>query len=169
MKRRILQILGVAAIATIGMVSCDTDPCKDVDCGLYGECVDGDCECDLGYEGVACATESRADFIGSYLINEESCDVVNKAASIAASSTGANKIAISNFGDFACGGTPIVVIATVLGNDVTVDANQSFCSGDIVINSGSGSINASGTVVTITYSSTFGGSTGSCTTVFTPL
>ena len=65
MKRRILQILGVAAIATIGMVSCDTDACKDVDCGLNGTCVEGDCECDLGYSGVACATENRAAFVGT--------------------------------------------------------------------------------------------------------
>jgi len=57
MKRRILQILGVAAIATIGMVSCDTDACKDVDCGLYGTCLEGDCVCDAGFGGVNCATD----------------------------------------------------------------------------------------------------------------
>ncbi|MCF8464251.1 MAG: hypothetical protein K9G41_05395 [Flavobacteriales bacterium] len=168
MKSRILQILGVAAIATIGMVSCDTDACKDVDCGMYGVCVDGDCECDLGYEGVACATESRADFIGSYTANEADCNLVNFNTSMAASSTGADKIAITGFGGFECSGSPIVVIATVSGNDVTI-ASQSFCSETIVVNSGSGSINASGTIVTITYNATFQGTTGNCTTVYTPL
>jgi len=168
MKTRILQILGVAAVATIGMVSCDTDLCKDVDCGLNGTCVDGDCVCDAGYEGVNCDTESRADFIGSYLANEADCNLVDHASSIAESSTGDDKIAIIGFGGFACGGSPIQVIATVSGDDVTI-ASQTFCSGAIVINSGSGSINASGTVVTITYNVTFNGVTGNCTTVYTPV
>jgi len=169
MKTRILQILGVAAIATMGMTSCDTaDACKDVECGDYGTCLDGDCVCDAGYEGTNCATESRADFIGSYNANEADCNLVDQAASISASSTGANKIAITGFGGFACNGSPIAVIATVSGDDVTI-ASQNFCSGSIVINSGSGSINASGTVVTITYNATFNGTTGNCTTVYTPL
>lgn len=65
MKTRILQILGVAAIATIGMVSCTVDECKDVDCGDNGTCLAGVCVCDLGYTGTNCDTEERAAFIGT--------------------------------------------------------------------------------------------------------
>ena len=65
MKTRILQILGVAIVATIGMVSCTTDACKDVDCGAWGTCVEGDCVCDLGYTGTNCDAELRAAFDGT--------------------------------------------------------------------------------------------------------
>jgi hypothetical protein len=168
LKTRILQILGIAAIAIMGMTSCDTDACADVECGLNGTCLTGDCICDAGYEGVACATESRANFIGSYTANEADCNLVDQSASISASSTGADKIAITGFGGFACNGSPIAVVASVSGDDVTI-TSQIFCGGDIVINNGSGSINASGTVVTITYNATFNGTTSNCTTVYNPL
>jgi len=66
MKTRILQILGVAAIATMGMTSCDTaDACKDVECGDYGTCLDGVCVCDAGFSGTNCDVENRAAFIGT--------------------------------------------------------------------------------------------------------
>lgn len=169
MKTRIFQILGVAAVASLGLASCDTDACKDVDCGMYGECVEGDCVCDAGFEGTNCETESRADFLGSYLANESECGLVDYNATIAASGQGADKIAITGFGGFQCNGSDIVVIATVSGDDVTVESNQSYCGGDLVINSGTGSINGSGTVVTITYNYTDLVGTGSCTTVYSPL
>ncbi len=167
MKTRILQILGVAAVTTVGMVACDTDACKDVECGANGVCVEGVCVCDDGYEGTNCDTEERADFIGNYLANETACGLVNYNASIATSNTGVTKIAITGFGGWECNGTPIVVIATVNGDDLTVDANQPFCSNALTIDSGTGSINASGTTVTITYNFTNGGVPGSCTTVYT--
>lgn len=168
MKTRLFQILGVVAVATVGLSSCETDACADVECGTNGTCVDGDCVCDAGYEGVACDTESRADFIGAYLANESDCGLVDYNATIAASSTGADKIAITGFGGWECNQAGIVVIATVTGDDVTV-SSQNFCGGDIVINSGTGSINASGTVVTINYNYTLQGTPGSCTTVYTPI
>jgi hypothetical protein len=168
MKTKFFQLLSVVAIATVSFNSCTTDACKDVDCGLYGECVDGDCVCDTGYEGVNCDTEMREKFAGNYLASEAACDVTDFASSIGNSSTGVNKIAITGFGGYECSGSPIVVIATVNGMDVTVDPNQSFCSGLIVISSGSGSINASGNVVSITYTSTVdGGTATTCTTVYT--
>jgi hypothetical protein len=167
MKTKFFQLLSVVAIATISFNSCTTDACKDVDCGADGTCVDGDCVCDTGYEGVNCDTEMREKFAGSYLANEAACGVTDFASSIGNSSTGVTKIAITGFGGFACSGSSIVVIATVSGSDVTVDPNQSFCAGEVVINSGTGSINASGTVVTITYNATVGGSTSTCTTVYT--
>jgi len=65
LKTRIFQILGVAAIATIGMTSCDTDACADIECGDYGTCLDGDCVCDAGFSGADCAVMNRAAFIGT--------------------------------------------------------------------------------------------------------
>lgn len=65
MKTRILQILGVAAIATLGLASCETDACQDVTCNNAGLCVDGDCVCATGYTGTNCDDEERAAFSGT--------------------------------------------------------------------------------------------------------
>ncbi len=153
MKTRILQILGVAAVATIGMVSCTTDACKDVDCGLYGTCVEGDCVCDTGYEGVNCDTEERADFIGTYNVTE-ACTSGNYtyAITVTTSATGVTSVIITNFGDYG-----VNVNATVNGDNLTI-ASQTVGGGTF---SGTGQI--SGNILTITYNVTAGTSTDDCT------
>lgn len=153
MKTRIFQILGVVAIATIGMTSCETDACKDVDCGLNGTCVDGDCVCDAGYEGVDCDTEERAEFLGTYNVSE-SCTSGNYTYSItvSTSSSGVTSVIISNFGDY-----NVNVTGTVSGNALTI-ASQSVGGGQF---QGSGQI--SGNILTISYTVTAGTSTDSCT------
>lgn len=153
MKTRILQILGVAAIATIGMTSCEVDACKDVECGDNGTCVDGDCQCDTGYEGTDCDTEERAKFIGTYNVTE-ACTSGNYTYSIttATSASGITTIIISNFGDYG-----VNVTATVNGSNLTI-ANQTVGGGTF---SGTGQI--SGNILTITYNVTAGTSTDDCT------
>lgn len=153
MKTRLLQILGVAAIATVGMVSCETDACQDVDCGANGTCVEGDCVCDTGYEGVNCETEERAEFLASYSVSE-SCTSGNYTYNItvSTSSTGVNKIVVQNFGDYG-----VDIVGTVEGNSVTF-ASQQAGGGSF---QGSGQI--SGNILTITYSVTAGTSTDDCT------
>ena len=102
MKTRILKIFGVAAI-TIGMVSCDEEPdlCKDVDCGMYGMCVQGDCVCELGYEGAACATVQRDKFIATYNVNESCASGEGEySITVTSSSTSISSIIITNFGDY---------------------------------------------------------------------
>jgi hypothetical protein len=103
LKTRILQILGVAAIVTMGMTSCDTDACKDVECGLFGTCLDGDCICDAGYTGTNCAVLNRTAFIGTTNLNgTSSCGTtgngtIQSAATSFSAGTGATKL-IMNFG-----------------------------------------------------------------------
>ena len=101
LKTRILQILGVAAIATMGMTSCDTDACADVECGDYGTCLEGDCVCDAGFEGTDCATLSRAEFLASYTVSE-SCTSGNYTynVTVSTSATGMDKVVVQNFGDY---------------------------------------------------------------------
>jgi len=81
MKTRFFQILGVVAVATVGITSCDTDACKDVDCGLNGTCVDGDCVCEDGFGGVDCATDYCEELVcdatgGTKVATEGGCDCV---------------------------------------------------------------------------------------------
>ena len=155
MKTRILKIFGVAAMATIGMVSCNTDPCKDVVCGVDGQCVEGDCVCDPGYEGATCATVQRDKFIATYNVNE-SCTSGNFTYSITvtSSSTNISSIIITNFGDYT-----VNVTGTVNENGTSITIpNQTVGGGNF---SGSGQIN--GDILTITYTVTAGTSTDTCT------
>lgn len=47
MKKTLKTFLFTALVA-VSLNSC-TDKCKDVDCGTYGSCDEGDCLCDEGY------------------------------------------------------------------------------------------------------------------------
>jgi hypothetical protein len=48
------------AIFMIAIMSCcgpePDDPCKGVNCGEHGTCLNGTCNCDMGYSGTACET-----------------------------------------------------------------------------------------------------------------
>jgi len=157
MKTNLFQILGVVAIGVLSFNSCTTDACKDVVCGQYGECVDGDCVCDTGYEGVNCATEERAKFIAAYSVSE-SCTSGNYSYNItsATSATNVSTIVISNFGDYG-----VSVTATVAGSSLTI-ANQSVTiSGAAASFSGSGQL--SGNILTITYTIAVGTDSDTCT------
>lgn len=96
MKTRILQILGVAAIATIGMVSCDTDACKDVECGVNGTCLEGDCVCDAGYEGVSCETEERTKFVGDWDFTDSCIPGSANSSEIKRSNAEVTRVLVSN-------------------------------------------------------------------------
>ncbi|MBI1289285.1 MAG: hypothetical protein GC178_17090 [Flavobacteriales bacterium] len=153
MKTRLFQILGVAAIASLGLASCEVDNCKDVTCDNGGTCVDGTCVCEAGYEGTSCDTEERAKFLASYSVSE-SCTSGNYTYSVTVttSSTDVTKIIIGNFGDYG-----VDVVATVSGSSLTI-ANQTVGGGTF---SGSGQL--SGNILTVTYTVTAGTDTDSCT------
>lgn len=45
----------------------DSDPCKDVECGgTNGSCFEGECVCNEGFEGTACADEWSTKFVGNF-------------------------------------------------------------------------------------------------------
>ncbi|MGB0918350.1 MAG: calcium-binding EGF-like domain-containing protein, partial [Flavobacteriales bacterium] len=140
MKNRILQILGVAAVATIGMVSCTTDECKDVNCGDNGTCVEGDCVCDLGYEGTNCETLVNAAFVGSFNVNE-ACSQSTDTYAVTISATDATTLTISNIYD-----AGLIVNGTINADGGVSIASQPFGTGTI-----SGSMTATGGVVTINF------------------
>lgn len=152
MKKRLFQIFGVAAIAGLGLTSCEVDNCADVECGTNGTCVDGDCVCDAGYEGTACDTEERAEFIATYNVSE-SCTSGNYTytISIQNSTQAVTSVIVSNFGDYG-----VNLTGTVNSNNVTF-ANQTV---DGLTFSASGQL--SGNILTITYNVSDGQAQDDC-------
>ncbi|MEZ4983237.1 MAG: hypothetical protein R2769_16945 [Saprospiraceae bacterium] len=50
MKRNFFWFLSIVLVsATFTLTSCEDDPCKDVDCGVGGDCFEGTCICKEGY------------------------------------------------------------------------------------------------------------------------
>ena len=154
MKNRILKILSVAAVAAIGMVSCTTDACKDVDCGTWGTCLEGSCICDLGYEGTDCETLVNAAFVGSFNVTE-TCSQSTDTYAVTIAATNATTVTISNLYD-----AGLVVNGTINANGgVTID-NQTFGTGSM-----SGSVTENGGVLTINFTIAVGGQSDTCTAI----
>lgn len=105
-KLFILPLFLFGAFLSVTTTSCG-DKCKDVECNT-GTCLDGTCECGVGFEGTNCEIEWSAKFLGSFL----GADVVT--ASTAGTATGTYNltkpavvtrlseatISVSNFGGF---------------------------------------------------------------------
>ncbi len=54
------------ALAMFGLVGCKKDPCKKVSCLNGGTCVDGNCRCNLPWEGSKCEVDARDKFVGAW-------------------------------------------------------------------------------------------------------
>ncbi len=64
-------LLTVGTFTTILFTSCQGDKCKSVVCNNGGTCneSDGSCNCEVGFEGTNCDTESRTKLIGTYSLS----------------------------------------------------------------------------------------------------
>lgn len=79
----------------------DSDPCKDVDCGVNGTCFEGVCVCNVGYEGAGCADEWATKFLGSYL-GFDACglDTFDLTTPAVITRISESEVRISNFSGF---------------------------------------------------------------------
>ena len=158
MKKVVLSFLGFATVLSLSLTSC-ADPCKDVDCN-NGECVEGNCICDDGYEGTNCDVEWATKFLalnanatdicvsGSYNYTVD-IDRINEAT-----------IQITNLGDFNIVSQVYAIISN--GTDITM---TNFTDNAGRTWNATGSINNAGTTLTINYVVTFDdGTTDTCTT-----
>jgi hypothetical protein len=76
MKKNLFLLMMIAFVATMSLTSCG-DACKDVDCGQklavpQGECLEGECICNQGFESTGCATEWSAKFVGDFIGKDKS-------------------------------------------------------------------------------------------------
>lgn len=92
-------LLGAYLILT---PSCgDSDPCKDVDCGQTaktGDCLDGSCFCNVGYEGATCSEKWTLKFEGSYTgYHFAGVDTFDLTTPMVIASVSESKIKLTNF------------------------------------------------------------------------
>ncbi|MBX7142800.1 MAG: calcium-binding EGF-like domain-containing protein [Chitinophagales bacterium] len=159
-----VSILGSTLLAAVAFSTamffnaCESDPCKDVICQNQGTCVDGTCQCADGYEGTNCETRTADKYAGTWsAVDVCTSGTWTYAATIAASSTEAPKILITNFGGF---GSSVVAVATVNGNTMSVPS-QTFGAVSL---SGSGTLSSNGLTLSIAYTANdVGGGSDVCT------
>ncbi len=171
MKKFTYLLAGLMTISMLTLMpSCKKDKCKDVTCQNGGTCneEDGSCICATGYEGANCETAMADKFVGNWKYNETCAGITVTDFTVVITKNGPNKIQINGFGGIACGGSNILVNCTVNGRDITVDSGQSFCAGNLQINSGTGTINTSGNSISMTYTFTVPGvGSQTCTGTYT--
>ncbi len=101
MNKNRFYFLALLGVLVAFAPSCNPDPCKDVNCGANGTCLDGSCICDIGYEGASCETEWATKFEGSYL-GKDVCGgtTYNLTKPAVISKRSATEVRIENFGGF---------------------------------------------------------------------
>ncbi len=160
--KNLFKSFALAMLASATFSSCEQDPCKDVVCGDQGQCVEGTCVCNAGYEQDAaglCNTEQRAKFFSSYAGSDMfNGNTYTYTPSIATSSVSITNVLVSNFRpDFF---NNSVLTATVSGSTITVAAQEP--DGDGYSIEGSGTL--SGNTITWDYSITGADNTGTVVT-----
>jgi hypothetical protein len=157
MKKIIMTLMTVASFATITTItSCnkEEDACKNVTCQNSGTCVDGTCDCTVGYEGTNCETEARTKYLGAFNGNEV-CTTGNSVVSVTVT-TVAGDVTKVNFANLY--GAGFNTTGTVQADGTITIATQTFGTGTI-----SGTASIVGGKVKITYVVTGGGLSDSCT------
>ena len=141
---------------------CDTAHCTNA----YCDSTTNSCHCYSGYEGQNCTTESRAKYYGTYSSNDVCSPSGNYTytMSISASSNGISNISIANFGN---SGASIIVTADINGLNITIPSQIIHPGGANITVVGSGTLSADNHTLFITYSTSQGSSTFSCTCVAT--
>ena len=162
--RNVFATAGLAFVLLMAFAGCNPDACKDVVCENAGTCLDGDCICQPGYEGVNCETESRTKFLGNYTV-DESCDgnPDQFACKIETSANAVTDVIFDNFFNLDNLGVGTDVTGSVNGTDITIPQQDH----STLTFAGSGSINESTNEVNMTYTASEAGTTLNCTATFT--
>jgi hypothetical protein len=153
-----LRILGLA-MALFGAMtvsSCKKDPCKNVTCQNGGTCQDGNCKCNLPWEGSRCEVDARDKFVGSWRGTINCGDRPQESHfSITKSSTTATRIIIDDevYGELTSSSTFDIPTQTVDMDGTAATIN------------GRGNLN--GNQLTLTLVLTIQGAATTCTGTYT--
>lgn len=153
------MMLGIASMITL-ISSCTSDPCEGKTatelCSGKGTLADKNgtcgCNCDAGYEGTKCETETRTKLIGTWTVVRE-LDNENKEIPgdpknrvITPSNNTINEVIITNFS----GISGATVNASISGNTITI-GNQNFGTQFTVSGSGQFKSLTSNSTIDISY------------------
>lgn len=119
-----LLTLGVFSMVAYTSCSKNKDKCKEVVCSNGGACVDGACECALGYEGANCETNSVAKFTGVYNaldncpLGSRTGDDLEYVLTISPLNTDATKVKVSGV---AATDNIVTAVVSADGKELTID------------------------------------------------
>lgn len=132
-KVLLLMILSIILIS-----SCKDEPCDEIICQNDGICMDGLCDCPVGYEGEFCEEFSRQKVLGNFdiLSNCVGDSAETNNWGIAASAAAVNEVLINNFHKPA-----LNVIATITESNI-IEIKEQFIGGGVT----SYTISGSGTI-----------------------
>ncbi|MEO0469707.1 MAG: hypothetical protein AAF206_08815 [Bacteroidota bacterium] len=141
------------------LTACNSDGCKDVNCGLQGTCVDGDCECQAGFEideFGGCGQRTAEKLAGNYRVTSSTgqtpgCNTGEYTLIVQASPTRQDGLLILNLGQYVCSNNgDMIVSATVKGPDrFDFDVDIRACNQYTMI--GSGTWNEADSSITLNY------------------
>lgn len=128
-----ILITGALTLGTFGLItslqSCGKKDKCNVVCKNGGECVNGVCECPVGYEGKDCATLSRTKFEGMYNAIDECVNTNRNNASLnytififPGSSSEPKKVEIRGLGNVEEGN--ITISGDVDGNVINIPTQE---------------------------------------------
>lgn len=116
-KSRLLLLL---AFLSIFLFSCDPNTCRNIQCGEFGICDEGECYCEDAYEkddNGLCNTLMRDKVLGSWSATN-SCDTLNNSDSlnVLESATALNAILIRDLAGFSAD-----IEGTIEGADLNIE------------------------------------------------
>jgi len=154
MKKLLVFIL----ILPLMLTNCDgCDKCKKKDCGEYGTCNDGNCDCPEGVSelnGRKCSLEDREKFIKTFYTTTTFCNggTFPQGTPLSCSRTGDNNDIILYFGG---SNTLFELKGNVIGNNISI-SSQTY-DGDEY--SGNGNLSSNGNLLLLTITRRRAGST----------
>ncbi|MFN0013247.1 MAG: calcium-binding EGF-like domain-containing protein [Saprospiraceae bacterium] len=167
MNKKLIYLIALLGAMVAFVPACkDADPCKDVDCGANGTCVDGACFCNDGYEGSDCLTEWSGKFVHP---NYDGTDVCTMPVGTFDYSMKISRVSESKILLEKIGGTVFDVDADVSYASASDETATKITIADVIgarTFAGTGTI--SGSVITGSYTITQGGAvTDACTFTWT--
>ena len=116
------------------ILSCGGDPCNGVFCGSFGECIDGNCSCEAGYQKDSldqCNVRTAEMLSGIYLATTTGCNISDYFLTIQADAFLSAGLEIVNLGQYTCNnsGGELVIQAIVTGaNQFEIAAQDLYCN-----------------------------------------
>ena len=118
-KKSFLPALLFGAMLAFAPGCGDADPCKDVDCGANGDCFEGTCVCNEGYDqdvNGQCTVEWTSKFLGDYSAGS-TCFTGSYSGSI--TRVDASTVRINEFGGYT--GTNFINATVTASNTISIN------------------------------------------------